>query len=123
MAQQTPRPGGRERHDGFRCKHCYSPISKITNTWTNTVTYYGVTKTYIKRRRVCIHCGLPFTTIETIEDETNPNNPEIVTPPPLSPPTEPSAFIKPNKNQSAANTSPKKTPPRRKRKKGKNPYL
>lgn len=119
---------------GFECRHCGCRQSKVTNTWTYTVTYYGKTKVLKKRRHTCRFCGLPYTTIETMEDDDNPGNPELVTPPPIPdvpspkppvpPVTQPPAFIAANKNQSAADTSPKEKRPAAKRKKKRdNPYL
>ena len=114
------------RSDGFRCRHCNSCLSRVCNTYIYKVTYYGQTKTLIKRRRICIHCKLPFTTIETMEDEGNPGNPEIITPPPIPPSLSPFigsltvADSEPNKIHPQGVPSdllpPKKTAPKRRKK-------
>lgn len=129
MAERPPRPGGRDKSEGFRCRHCHSRISKVTDTRTFTVTYYGQTKTLVKRRRICFHCKLPFTTIETMEDEANPGNPEIITLPPLPDPSNQSTPAPPipfaafhphsqdNKIQPPPLLPPKKTDAPRRRKK------
>jgi hypothetical protein len=119
MHTKPPRPGGKDKPEGFRCRFCHSRISTVSKTETFTITYYGQQKTLIKRRRVCFHCGIPFTTIETVEDEENPGNPELVTPPPLPPatpykppttPTEKTGVYSPPVNPIAALSPPKKPP-------------
>lgn len=59
----------KDEEGGFRCSNCHSRFHKVTNTWQHSVKWRGRVKTIIRRRRVCEHCGLPFTTIETHEED------------------------------------------------------
>lgn len=62
----------KDEEGGFRCSNCHSRFHKVTNTWQHSVKWQGRVKTIIRRRRVCEHCGLPFTTIETHEEDVEP---------------------------------------------------
>lgn len=61
----------------IECRFCGSRLSKVTNTWQIEAKFRGKCKTIIKRRRECLHCRLPFTTIETYESEDIPNHPDF----------------------------------------------
>jgi hypothetical protein len=54
---------------GFQCPSCGCRHHSVTNTWQREVRLKGKLKTIIRRRRVCRHCSLPFTTIETHEED------------------------------------------------------
>lgn len=72
----------------IECRFCGCRMNEVTHTWVFDVTYHGKKRTIIKRRRVCRHCKLPYTTIETYEDEENSKLPEDVLPfQPPPPPT------------------------------------
>jgi len=53
----------------LRCPQCFSQFSKVTHTYTNTVSYKGRTKTVVLRRRKCKHCGTAYKAVETLEED------------------------------------------------------
>jgi hypothetical protein len=63
--------------ENIGCRACGSRLSKVVNTWARPVTWHGVSRTIVKRRRICAHCGLPFNTIETYEDEELADLPDV----------------------------------------------
>lgn len=69
------------------CKHCGCKHNRVTNTYANEVRFKGVTSNRIRRRRVCMNCGLPFYTTESYEAETEGPLPEPK--PPDRPPQNP----------------------------------
>jgi hypothetical protein len=73
----------------IECRDCGCKMSTVTNTWTKDVKYHGKKRTIVRRRRVCTHCGLPFVTVETYEDDENPGMPDTGEPrPPKETPEE-----------------------------------
>jgi len=54
------------------CKHC-----PTTNTYTRKIIFRGREKTFVRRRKICRHCGTAFYSQERLEEElleeqTNP---------------------------------------------------
>jgi len=62
---------------GVQCRACGCKRLKTTNTWEREVIWLGVKRRYIRRRRVCQHCGKPFTTVEHEELDGNTGVPDV----------------------------------------------
>lgn len=63
--------------EGIACRGCGCAVgNKVTHSWKRFVQWGGNSKTIVRRRRVCRHCGLAFTTIETHEDPQEIDKPE-----------------------------------------------
>lgn len=62
-------------------------MNTVTDTRTYSIIHLGKRKTVLRRRRVCRHCQLPFTTVETYEDEETIGHPEGTVPGPFQPNT------------------------------------
>lgn len=83
----------------LECPNCGCRVgNKITHSVPREITWRGVKRTTIRRRRVCRHCGLPWTTVEHIEDENNPGFPDA--PPVVEHPDDPD---EPNTNGRPSN--------------------
>jgi len=59
---------------GTGCRHCGCRMSNVTNTYEHVVRTIGPDGKsrevpMIRRRRVCRHCQLPYTTVERVEEE------------------------------------------------------
>lgn len=52
-----------------RCPQCNCGDLRVTHTRHTTIKWAGVTKTRLKRRRVCRYCHYIFNTIELSEEE------------------------------------------------------
>lgn len=59
--------------NSIRCPACNCGDCRVTHTMTKEVAWQGRTRTYIKRRRVCRYCGLPFMTREDYEHDHGPD--------------------------------------------------
>jgi hypothetical protein len=57
------------------CPNCGCKHGPVRNTFEREITFKGVTKVITRRVRVCAHCKLPYTTVETLEDEDNIGHP------------------------------------------------
>jgi len=64
------------REDGIECPDCGCRMSYVQNTYKTEVRWRGRTRTHVRRRRICRHCGLPFRTVEVPEDEQRPGVPD-----------------------------------------------
>jgi hypothetical protein len=53
---------------GIRCPNCNCGHHYVTHTYHNT-SNFGTPREHIRRRRVCMHCKLPFYTTEVVELE------------------------------------------------------
>ena len=102
--------------EGIRCPHCNCGYCPVRHTEIRTIKFQGKEHTVVRRKRVCQHCNLPFTTVETPESEDVLGIPAII-----------SSFeeqLETLKEQSGRSgilqpkSSPKKKPPP-----VKNPYL
>ena len=62
----------------FVCRNCGCKMNKVTHTTEHTIKWKGGTKTVVRRRRICRHCNLPFTTVETHEHEDKIGIPDMV---------------------------------------------
>lgn len=58
-----------EKADAISCRRCGCGQSKVSHTIINEVTFHGVKRVIIKRRRVCRHCAFAYTTVETYEED------------------------------------------------------
>ena len=62
--------------DSIRCRHCNCGHCPVSNTVPKKITFRGITKVVIIRRRICRNCGLPFHTredyVEPVEEFTEP---------------------------------------------------
>lgn len=58
-----------EKAESFICRYCGCRLSKVTHTWVIDAIRRRKRIKVIKRRRVCKHCGLSFTTIEYQVDD------------------------------------------------------
>lgn len=59
------------------CPDCGCRYCPVSYTRHATVTVNGVKRSHTRRARICQHCGRPFTTIETLEDNNNPGMPDV----------------------------------------------
>ena len=54
---------------GIECPNCGCKRSQVTNTLKRFVTWKGETKTHIRRRKQCCHCGCAYYSVEVLEDD------------------------------------------------------
>lgn len=54
---------------GILCPNCGCAHHSVINTVQSESNFWGVKKQYIRRRRVCRHCQLPFHTREVVEPD------------------------------------------------------
>ena len=54
---------------GILCPNCGCPHHYVTDTRQSETKFWGIRKQYIRRRRVCRYCQLPFQTREVIEPD------------------------------------------------------
>ncbi|GAB4138389.1 MAG: hypothetical protein Tsb009_06580 [Planctomycetaceae bacterium] len=74
----------------MQCTSCGCRHSYVANTYTRVIHWRGQRRIHKRRRRVCRNCGLPFTTVEVLENESEPGTPD--TPElPATPTPEPTA--------------------------------
>jgi hypothetical protein len=124
----------RSRTETLECRHCGCKQSTVTHTRVIETSWRGRRFVSIRRRRICRFCKLPYTTVESYEEENEigipeiPAEPKAYCPPPTPIPEKPSRRV-------AASSPPKKNPPSGDKKKtmpqktpktgksGKNPYL
>ena len=55
------------------CPFCGNSGSKVTHTTHGETFAAGVTVVFVRRRRVCSSCGLPYTTRELPEENPTGN--------------------------------------------------
>lgn len=77
----------------MRCPHCNCGHHHVSHTWKLEVSWQGHPRTIIRRRRVCRHCKLPFTTVEHLEAEDQPGAPSQDPPPPGKPGEDGNPFL------------------------------
>lgn len=53
----------------IECPHCACKHSVVRNTENREVRVNGVVKSITRRIRVCMHCKLPFPSVEVLEHE------------------------------------------------------
>lgn len=101
--------------EGIRCPHCNCGYCPVRHTMpAREITFRGKKHIIIRRKRICQHCNVPFTTVETPESEELLGLPAIVE----SFTEQLEALKEANPGQSGMLSSPKKNPPQ-----VKNPYL
>lgn len=81
------------REDGMECRACGCRQSYVQNTYKTTITWRGRTRTHIRRRRVCRHCGVSFHTVEVPEDGDRIGIPEPDENTPETPPETDNPFL------------------------------
>lgn len=72
----------------LRCPDCNCAHSKVTNTWEHEITVRGRTYVYVRRRRVCRHCGRAYYGKEYGEEDVSPKTEADEPPPPPGLPKE-----------------------------------
>src|SRR5688572_5551446 len=64
--------------EGIRCPHCNCGYCPVRHTEIREITFRGKKLVMVRRKRVCQHCNVPFTTVETPESEDVLGLPAIV---------------------------------------------
>jgi len=76
-------PKRSEDSDGIRCPHCGCRHNKVRHVEHREISWGGTKRTVTRRKRICMHCNVPYTTVETYESEDKIGQPEL---PPEYPP-------------------------------------